>query len=163
MRFENPVKPPSLAHGDDALPVFRQWLMDGHDPDGAVEGQPLWAWLLDQGWFAAVDEALQAGANPNRRDRQGEGWLHRVIHTQAPSWLAIGGLRGLDAQWWRTNDMGMTPFHLPVFDDRLAQAMIARWRAEQRPWATLAHPFDPMEATLPQTPLWRAWRGLVRP
>lgn len=137
--------------------------MEGHDPNALLEGQPVCAWLLEKGWLEAVGEAWAAGANPNTRDSIGRGWLHWAISHQVPSWLALEGLRRQDHTWWEADLFGETPFHLPIFDRLLSEAMIVRWWTEQRPWSLLHRPFDPLLSTLPQAPRWAAWKGLVRP
>lgn len=163
MRPENPVNPPTRDADEGAIPAFRAWLMEGHDPNGTIDGQPVCAWLLEHGWDDAVGEAWEAGANPNTKDPDHQGWLHWAIAHGAPTWLALEGLRRLGPGWWQADRSGHTPFHRPVHDPRLAQALIVRWWTEQRRWTDLALPFDPMESTLPQAASWRAWRGILRP
>ena len=163
MSFENAVNPPlPLDHGNP-LASFRSWLMEGHDPNALLEGKPVCLWLIEQEWFEAVGEAWAAGTNPNSRDEQGRGWAHWAISHQLPSWLALEGLRRLDETWWQADHYGHTPFHLPVFDQHLAQAMVVRWWTEQRSWSLLQRPFDPMLSPLPQASAWSTWKGIVRP
>lgn len=163
MSFENHVNPQNPEKKGSALASFRIWLMDGNDPNTTLEGKPVWAWLVENEWFEAVGEAWAAGANPNTRDETGRGWAHWAISHQVPSWLALEGLRRLNETWWEPDNFGHTPFHLPVYDQRLAQAMVVRWWTEQRRWKLLERPFDPMASQLPQAAAWATWKGIVRP
>lgn len=137
--------------------------MEGNHPNSAIDDEPVWAWLIRRQWFDAMDEAWQAGADPNILDQQQRNWLHVAILEQVPTWVALEGLRRMGDAWWKPDEPGLTPFHYPIFDSRLAQTMIVRWWSEQRRWAELRHPFDPLVATLPQTLLWRSWKPLLRP
>jgi hypothetical protein len=162
MDTKKSVKPFSLQTGEKSLALFREWLMDGNDPNSFVDGDPLWVWLVENEWYEALDEAWQAGANPNTRDSMGRGWLHYAISHQLPVWVALEGFRQLDGGWWRADDLGRTPFHLPIYDEALAQAMVVRWWSEERSWDLLSHPFDPAQSSLPQAAHWKRWQRSLR-
>lgn len=162
MDTKKAVKPLEPHFGENPLPFFREWLMEGNDPNSLMEGEPIWLWLLRHEWFDAMDEAWQAGTNPNTRDSLGRGWLHHAITEQVPTWVAQDGLRRLDASWWLPDEWGRTPFHLPIYDQALAQAMVVRWWAEGRSWEVLTHPFDPAHTELPQAAHWEQWKAALR-
>ncbi len=162
MDIKKSVNPLNPQLSQNSLVAFREWLMQGNDPNSEMEGEPLWAWLVEHEWFDALDEAWSAGTNPNTRDSMGRGWLHHAISQQVPSWVAQDGFRRLDGTWWWPDELGRTPFHLPIYDEALAQALIVRWWAEQRPWAALNQPFDPMASQLPQAEKWQQWKDGLR-
>lgn len=163
MSAQNPVKPPSWINGESSLAVFRDWLMGGGNPNEIISGKPLFLWLLENEGVDSILEAWEAGANVNARDAHGQGWLHRVCMVGAPTWLALEGFRRLDHTWWQPDHDGHTPLHIPVFDERLSQAMIGRWWAEQKPWKILQTPFDPRQSQLPQARIWKEWAPTLRP
>lgn len=163
MDTKKSVKPLNTENSGNPLPVFREWLMEGNDPNTEMEGEPLWAWLLQHGWFDALDEAWQAGTNPNTKDSMGRGWLHYAITEGIPTWVAQDGFRRLDATWWHPDELGRTPFHLPIFDEALANSLMVRWWSEEQPWQLLVTPFDPMGSTLPQAAQWSRWKPALRP
>ena len=154
---------PLFPADQDARAAVRQWLMEGVDPNLLRQGQPLWAYVMSQGHWAAVDELLAAGADVHARDDKGQGWLHWVVATQAPTWLALAGLRQMGSNWWLADHSGNTPFHLEVRDARLAEAMVVRWWSEGRPWSLLASPHDPVKSSSVGGKTWRAWQPLLRP
>lgn len=163
MPIQKPVNPPSLPDGPQSRAAFREWLMEGGEVEIRPEGLPLVLWLLERGHLDAIEEAWAAGAPVDARDGHGRNWLHRAIVLEAPTWLAMEGFRRMGPGWWQPDDAGMTPLHLPVANQRLAQAMIARWWAEHRPWRILKHPFDPCAAGLPQSRAWQGWADVLRP
>ncbi len=163
MSFQSPVKPPVWLNGESSLASFRDWLMSGGNPNESFDGRPLFLWLLENEWHEAVVEAWEAGAEVNARDGMGQGWLHRASTLSAPTWLALEGFRRLDHTWWYPDHNGHTPFHIPVFDKRLSQAMIVRWWTEQRSWKILQTPFDPCQSQLPQARAWASWIPIIRP
>ena len=161
MPLQIPVNPSDATTSAPARGVFRDWLMEGHEPSGLIDGQPVALWLLERGAYDALGEAWAAGADPDALDPWGRNWLHRSIALQVPSWVALDGLRRLGRGWWAADTEGHTPFHLPVYDPRLAQAMLDRWWAEGRRWNDLTRPFDPRTAALPQSAAWRADRTRI--
>lgn len=163
MSFRKPVNPPPWITSEPSLPVFRDWLMNGGNPNDKIEGKPLFLWLAENEWNDSVMEAWEAGADVNARDHHGQGWLHRAFAVGAPTWLTLEGFRRLNHTWWHPDHDGHTPFHVPVFDQRLSEAMIVRWWTEQRPWSMLTTPFDPSLSQLPQARRWRGWAPLLRP
>lgn len=154
---------PFFPTGQDPRTAVRQWLMEGMNPNAQADGGPLWAYVMGLGHWSAVDELLAAGADVQARDDKGQGWLHWAVSSQAPTWLALAGLRQLGSNWWWADHVGITPFHLDVQDARLAEAMVVRWWSEGRPWSLLAQPHDPVTTQSPAGKTWRAWQPLLRP
>lgn len=143
---------------------MRAWLIEGGDPDGFVEGVPLWAWSLEHGTCEGVAELLAAGADPNRRTDDGRGWLHWTVATAQPEWLIQAGLARLGETWWVPDAQGRTPFHLGRLAPSIGQSLAARWWAEGRDWALLETQETPEAAAMrAQNPaLARVWRGWSR-
>lgn len=117
----------------NGLVAVREWLMAGGDPLGreSNSGTPWWAIAMERGWVEAVDELLAAGADPNQRSADGEGWLHWCIRTQMPAWLVAQGFRKLGRGWWYPNEQGENPFLLENINPGVFQMMQTRWWSER--------------------------------
>lgn len=112
----------------------------------------------------AVMELIDAGADLNLRDPEGNGWLHWAIESGQSTPLTLLGLARLDAHWHEANQHGLTPFHLPAIPLAVGQAMGVRFWAERRSWSSLLAHGDPVALAEanghPQlASAWRYWRA----
>ena len=123
---------PSFS-SSNGLAEIREWLMTGGNPKERLEdGEPCWVQAMKLGWVDGVDELLAAGADPNQRSADGNGWLHWCILTHMPFWLVNQGFQKLQRTLSYPNDQGISPFHLPHVSPELLNIMRIRWWSEGR-------------------------------
>lgn len=152
----------SKQNGTSLSLRFRQWLMAGGDVDAYIEKKPLAIWLIENNWGDIMDEAVECGVNPNQRDADGNSWIHQAIHFSTPFSTTSNVFRKMDKNWWKPNKLGLTPLHLPIYDQKLSETIINRWWTEQRSWKILQTPFDPLNSGLPQERRWKSWESNLK-
>lgn len=140
---------------------LRNWIMEGGDARGLLGLTPVSTWLLENKWWSALDLAWENGANPNVRGKYGRSWLIQAILDELPFSYLSGAFRKMDNTWWMPDDFGYTPFHYPIHDPKIIPMLVNRGLIEQLNWKFLNHPFNPMEADLPQTKQLNKWKNLL--
>lgn len=147
----NLIQPTRQDREQSAVAILRERQMSGTFVDEPIEGLVPWEWAMDAGAPRAVELLMAIGADLNVKTARSRGFLLHGLDTGMPRWLLIHGLRRLDGAWWRPDDKGRTPFHHPMLDAVVAQALGHRAWSEGVEAQILAAGQDPVKLA--------RWRG----